>query len=280
MTGKPCHHGKRARFWLAAAASVIAGCAHTPSADFYETASRLGFRTSLAEGGEFSHRVFVNARALEGPPKRLHLYIDGDGTPWLGTGRPARDPTPRDPLVLRLMALDDSPAVYLGRPCYAGENDPGRCTAWDWTHGRYSERVVESLGRAARRIVRQLGGGELVLIGYSGGGTLAMLLAERLDNVSDVVTVAGNLDVDGWARHHGFSPLTGSLDPARRQPLPPHIRQWHWAGRHDEKVPHELLSAATEDGDHVRVEIVDGFDHRCCWEERWPEILQTLSARP
>jgi hypothetical protein len=271
---------KRCRQWLTVAATAsLIGCVHTPAGRFQQAANRLGFVGTVIEGAGYTHRVYWNARALQTSSERLHLYIGGDGTPWLGTGRPARDPTPRDPLMLRLMARDTAPAVYLGRPCYAGEQHHENCSAWDWTHGRYSERVVNSLALAARRIIDQTNATDLMVIGYSGGGTLAMLLADRLDMVTDVVTVAGNLDVDAWTRLHGYSELSGSLDPAKRGALPTRVRQWHWLGENDTNVPPELVISAIRSANHIRVQVLEGFDHRCCWEKQWPRLLERV-ARP
>ena len=73
----------------------------------------------------------------------LHVYLDGDGTPMLGS-YPAADPTPRDPLVLDLMALDSTPSIYVGRPCYHGLSG-APCSPSLWTSGRYSEPVVASM---------------------------------------------------------------------------------------------------------------------------------------
>jgi hypothetical protein len=42
------------------------------------------------------------------PSRVLHVYLDGDGTPWDGNTA-AVDPTPRNTLVLGLMRLDDRP---------------------------------------------------------------------------------------------------------------------------------------------------------------------------
>ena len=69
-----------------------------------------------------------------------------------------------------------------------------------------------------------------------------MLLAERFKQTRAVVTVAGNLDPDRWVAQHGYSPLVGSLNPARRPPLPSHILQLHFVGGRDRNVPRDLLA--------------------------------------
>jgi pimeloyl-ACP methyl ester carboxylesterase len=240
-------------------------------------AERLNLDQSLIRGAPFTHRVYSNSAAASTTAKTLHIYVDGDGNPWIGPGRPAADPTPRNPLVLRLMAGDPSPAVYLGRPCHAETMDQGSCGVWDWTHGRYAEKIVASMAEATRRIIANRTFDRLVLIGFSGGGTLAMLMAERIPGLTDVVTLAGNLDVEAWTRQHGYSALTGSLDPAKLRPLRRGIRQWHWIGADDRRVPPELLLGAVQSGPHVRVTVLPGMDHTCCWEETWPRLLREIT---
>lgn len=111
----------------------------------------------------------------------------------------ATDPGPRNPLMLKLMALDTAPAVYLGRPCYPGLSRQPPCNPALWTSGRYSPQVLASLARALQTLIRDTGSRGIVLIGHSGGGTLAMLLAARVPDVRAVVTLAGNLDPDACA---------------------------------------------------------------------------------
>ena len=186
-----------------------------PANELARRARALGFTTEIVRGAPFDHVTF------RGPGPRapsLHVYLDGDGTPWFG-GLPARDPTPRAPLVLALMARDPSAALYLGRPCYHGLAGAPGCSDRLWTTERYSEAVVASMAAAVRRIATAEGVERVIWFGYSGGGTLAMLLAPRVPETQEVVTVAANLDVAAWVRHHAIRPLDGSLDPARERPL-------------------------------------------------------------
>ena len=270
-------------WWLAGVAGWVvllaAGCATGPSASLDSEAKAFGFVSRTLDGTEFKHRVYLN-RSAGAADGRLHVYLDGDGTPWLGPGRPAVDPTPREPLALRLMALDPAPSIYLGRPCYLGLNRSVNCHPWHWTHGRYGEPVVVSLTAALRRLLEEGIASDLVLIGYSGGGALAMLLAERLPQVSAVVTLAGNLDVARWTQLHGYSPLQGSLDPADRAPLPSRIEQWHWMGAQDRNVPPESVKpVVVAGGVSTRVEVLPDIDHRCCWEAVWPQLLGVIEQQ-
>ena len=229
-------------------------------------------RTEIVQGAGFRHVVLRPPRQQG---SRLHVYLDHDGTPWLGD-TPAADPTPRNTLMLQLLALDPSPALYLGRPCYLGLGTDASCRPELWTSARYSEPVVSSMAAAIEHLIAAGGFSEIVLVGYSGGGAIAMLLAARIPQTVAVVTVAANLDIDAWADHQGWPRLTGSLNPARvAQPVG--ILRWHYAGARDTTVPAEVIQRAAPPGD--RVVVVAEYDHVCCWAEQWPSVLQEVDQQ-
>jgi dienelactone hydrolase len=180
--------------------------------------------------------------------------------------------------VLKLMARDKVPSVYLGRPCYHGQASEAECDANLWTFGRYRVEVLESMKAALSHAIREGRYREVVLIGYSGGGTLAMLMAREPAPAVAIVTVAGNLDPDAWANLHGYRPLFDSLNPATQPPLPDEIMQLHYAGARDRNVPPSLIAAEIK-RQHAREFVVfPDFDHACCWEEQWDEILAELNS--
>lgn len=260
---------------LAALALLAAACA-TPTDRFDRRANALGFEAGTLEGDGFRHRVWT--AGLDDRAAPLHVYIEHDGTPWIGGTRVADDPTPRTPFALELMARDSGPRLLLGRPCYYPPGDDPRCDALLWTHARYSEEVVRSMAAALARFLAAQPFPDVVLVGYSGGGTIAWLMARQVPEVSAVTTVAANLDTAEWTRIHGYSPLAGSLDPAREPPLPSRIVQRHLYGGRDANVtPEVVLGFARRHPDAHTVEIAE-FDHACCWIEHWPQLLRAPHA--
>lgn len=205
----------------------------------------------------------------------LHVYIEGDGQPFLAPTMVALDPTPHDPLMLRLMALDPAPSVYLGRPCYFGLNhDPG-CNPAYWTVRRFAPEVVDSLAAALRSEVDRSKARSVELFGHSGGGTLAVLLAHRVPAVTRVVTIGANLDTAAWCSLHHYTPLLGSLNPVDLGPTAQSIQLLHLVGSDDTNTPPQLVeSAASRTGASGTVRIIQGYTHNCCWQEIWGRTLQ------
>ncbi len=263
----------RTFFWLLVLVQA-AGCA-SPSQRMDERAAELGFRRVIVPGTGYDHVAYLK-EGLADASSPLHVYLDGDGTPWVRKGVAAADPTPRSLLTLDLMALDAAPALYLGRPCYHGMNNAQACTPVLWTDGRYSETVVASMAAALDRLSEEYR--TLVLIGYSGGGTLAMLMTERLPKTETLVTVAANLDTQRWTTLHRQPPLSGSLNPASRPPLPSHIRQMHFAGGKDDNVPPALVRDAISQQRGAVFTVFTDQDHACCWRVVWPQILGRVAS--
>ena len=251
--------------------TLLAACVQ-PAKKFDGTAVSLGLRRQVVMGTGFQHVLFWREG---GPNRTLHVYLGGDGTPT-SAGQPAKDPTPRNPLMLSLMSLDPGPAVYVGRPCYHGLAGAAECTSDLWNDARYSESVVSSMTAAIRRVMTSRGYDRISFFGHSGGGTLAMLLAERFPAAKTIVTIAANLDIDAWTDYHGQPSLTASLNPASRPPLDDTVLQRHYVGGHDSIVPAAIVKRGVQ-GLNAELIVVDGYDHVCCWTEMWPEILADVA---
>ncbi len=254
-----------------AAALALTGCTSLGQ-HIDARAAASGFTRSVLTGIGYEHVIYQN----QGDGPSLHVYIENDGDPWTSRYTVASDPTPLRPLMLDLMALDAEPAVYLGRPCYFGRARAPPCIPLDWTHERYSERVVASMAAALRLAMsaRQLT--RIAFFGHSGGGTLAVLLAQRFPETSAVVTLAGNLDIQAWVRMHGYTPLRGSLNPVDQSPLASGILQKHYIGTLDRNVSPDMLRRFAERQPRAEVIELQGFNHECCWKWRWATVLQEL----
>jgi len=258
--------------WLFATALCLftQGCA-TRAARVDEAAREFGFRKLHLSGSGFVHAAYFKPT---GGGTVLHVYIEHDGTPWRHPTTPSADPTPEDPLALAMMSQDPAPSLYLGRPCYFGAAAQPPCEPVWWTHRRFSREVVDSMAAALGQFLRAHPDFDtLHLFGYSGGGVLATLLSAEFSLTRRLVTVAAPLDLDGWTRLHGYSPMTGSLDPARQPPLPATVHQLHFSGADDRVVPGNLIKPFVEMQPVAQYVEIPGFDHRCCWAKSWRTLI-------
>jgi pimeloyl-ACP methyl ester carboxylesterase len=252
--------------------SLFAGACSSTGEHIDDVALAAGLSRSVAAGDPFPHVIYANRSAADAQLRELIVFLDGDGRPWSLDGQhPSPDPTTHQPIALELLTRTRAPSVYVSRPCYQ-QLANARCSPRLWTQARYSEEVVTSMAIAIHHVAEEHASPRLTLVGYSGGGALAELVAERLENVEAVITLAANLDIDAWTRHHEYLPLTESLNPARSERTHP-WREMHFQGGHDTNVP-----AATTDAYFIRYpaahrELIDAFDHACCWVNVWPSLF-------
>jgi hypothetical protein len=236
-----------------------------------DLAQHFGFTKSVVIGVRFRHVVYHNHSTA--PDNILHVYIEGDGTPFEGLHTIADDPTPADPLMLRLMASDRENSIDLGRPCYFGLSRDADCSPIYWTMRRYSPEVLESMETALRSEAISAGATRLELFGHSGGGSLAVLLAQRVNSVVRVVTIGANLDIDMWCRLHHYSLLVGSINPAAVAIGKGGPSIVHLVGEKDTNTPPWLIEAAAVARGGEQVRVIQGFTHTCCWASLWQDIL-------
>lgn len=256
-------------------AVFLNGC--VPMHQQFERAAALaGLQRTEILGDGFSHALYAKGDGWRSGSRPLHVYLTGDGRPYIYPRVVSADPTPRHPVVPGLLALDPAPSILLGRPCYHGYASKPPCSERLWTDERYGVKVVSSMGAALARTAPK--DREIVLIGFSGGGALAVLLAQRIPNAIAVVTLAGNLDIHAWADSHDYQRLDGSLNPVGQQRPPRDLLLIHYAGARDDQVPPDLLRRAVRRiGGELTV--LHDTTHLRGWHRHWPDILSELDRR-
>ena len=270
--------------WLTAVGllCLTSGCVAPPQPKFEPTQGLAGLQALLAGVGWRAQEVPAGAWRLvaAGPdtPRlldQLFVYIEGDGRAWVTPSRASDDPTPVDPIALKLaMAHPSGEAVWIARPCqYQGAGTPTCGSEW-WTRARFAPAVIEAMDTALDVMKARHGAKRLVLVGYSGGGAVAALLAARRKDVERLVTVAGNLDHRAWTHHHAISPLVASLDARDLIPDLRGLQQVHIAGSRDRIIPAAIVQNFSERiGPNARFVVMDA-DHQCCWVDDWARLWQ------
>lgn len=263
----------------------LAGCASRPSVEPIDHAQQL-----TLQGGWQSRVLKTDSYALmsfgarpSGPHEVLTVYIEGDGYAWVAGRYPSDDPTPRDPIALRLaLAQPDGEVAYLARPCqYVLKQNKSHCTASVWTRDRFSAEVLEAMNQGLEQLKRVYGARQLILVGYSGGARIALELAARRQDIELVVTVAGNLDPQAWVQAFGMLPLSQSMDTAVLVQATQGVTQLHLVGDQDVVIPKALTEQFVDrfkGSPRPLIEVVQENTHGCCWVEQWPEIWRKVAA--
>jgi hypothetical protein len=180
------------------------------------------------------YEVFSYEKNLTGC-KKVFVYIEGDGLSWITPDLISTNPTPVNPVGLK-MAINDihECVVYLARPCQYVEN--GNCDYSVWTDARFSSKVIDSYEEILDELKNEYKIESFVLIGYSGGGAVATILDAYRNDISLLVTVAGNLNTAYWCKIHRLSMLSKSINPADLVYRLENKRQIHLIGGKDEVV--------------------------------------------
>lgn len=264
----------------------ISGCSHF----HYDTLSTLQDKTE--QSGfyyqEISQSDLRLASFIKHPStssNNIHIYIEGDGHSWKNNFTPSSNPTPSNPIALKLALNDPADSIiYLARPCqFVTIKDQPACTTKLWTSHRYSKDVIQVMNHAidqALSNMNQKRPAKIILFGYSGGGTLAALLSSKRNDVIGLVTIAANLDHKAWTEHHGDSPLFGSENAISIAHKIKTLPQIHLVGDKDTIVPTEIPASFVRQltSKHAKLHITTGYNHHCCWVENWPTHLKFIAT--
>ena len=206
----------------------------------------------------------------------LIVFIEGDGLAYISKSRPSSNPTPVDPLTLRLAAIDSSPNVlYLARPCqYIEIKSHPNCVTTIWTTSRFSEEVIQSVNQAINFAVNVSKASLVHIVGYSGGGAVAALVAARRRDLGSLRTLSGYLDHKKLNQEKKVTPLHGSLDPIAIARSIGYIPQIHFSGSMDRIIPKWVainFSEAADNDNCVKTKIVE-TSHDKGWVDLWQKI--------
>lgn len=271
------------RFLLLCLSALLVACASVPDAGerrlaAQQLAQKAGL-SPLQAGAPLALQGFAR---LQRSGADLVIYLEGDGRAWLNRTTPSADPTPVNPVALKLAVQDLSPNLaYLGRPGQYG--NAGTTDARYWLGARFGREVVESHLTAIRALATSVQAPAVHLVGYSGGGAIAALVAAELAAEGVPVTlrtVAGNLDIAAWVQMRRISPLEDSLNPADFVTALEQVPQIHLAGLRDRQVPAGVLDAflvRMPRRSCVQVISVDA-DHAGPWEAVWRSVLAERPA--
>lgn len=258
---------------------ALAGCS-TPSQEEVanEMAKAIGEKPlpvhALETAGDF--KILSYSRITQ-KGAAAQVYIEGDGPAWETPAMPPANPTPADPVALRMAAKDEAPnVIWLARPCqYTAFSDS--CPKQYWTTRRFAPEVIGAYNDVLNQLKDRYSLQGFVLNGYSGGGAIAVLAAAGRGDVLGIRTAAGNLDTEAVNALHGAEPTPRSLNPRDWAEQVRNIPQLHFSGGRDVVVTADIAKAFIEAagaGPCLHHGVVESATHRSGWQAAWPALLQ------
>ncbi|WP_167730690.1 alpha/beta hydrolase [Terasakiella sp. SH-1] len=255
--------------------AVLSACASgdisTRRTEAYSIAYKAGFSPFKLRSQLFGFNGFYK----QGKESRYPVvYIEGDGFAWIDRYTISPNPTPRNPLALKLAVQDSGTTIfYLARPCqYVDLKKEPYCKNAYWTNARFAAEVIDSFDQAFTLIKKKTKNEGFHLVGFSGGGAIATLLAAKRTDIKSIRTIAGNLDHVSLNAYRKVSALNGSLNPMNIVGDIQAIPQIHYSGSEDKVVPQWIATnflRKANNANCMSTHLVSGAAHMQGWEEAW-----------
>lgn len=256
--------------------------------------NRLKYANDLVKNSDFKSQILAtdyfslfSFQKIQNPKNKiLNVYFEGDGFAWKTKYQLSKNPTPLDPIALKMALQDNSENVlYLARPCqFIDLNFDLNCRNQEfWSRARFSLQVIDSENQAVEKIKEQYGFKKVNLFGFSGGGAVAILVAVKRKDVESVKTIAANLDHEKLSKIHNATPLSQSLNPIDFAKATANITQLHLAGGQDETVPYPIIESFVNEVNNysffskkAQFQIIKKANHEY---EKWPQIWSEIINR-
>ena len=227
------------------------------------------FSKVLIKSGKFTLTTY---QKIKDPKGIVVFYIEGDGFAFVDSNRISHNPTPLRPMLLELATLDNRDnIVYLARPCqYTDLKLDKACTNYYWTCARMSKDIVISITGVIQQIAQNR---EVSLVGFSGGGGIAILVAPYISKLKNIITIAGNLDIEAFADSHNAIKMSNSFNPLAFVNYVKNIPQIHISGSQDKVVPSLIAQKFTKKiGKCAKHIVVHNATHGNGWSNVWQKF--------
>ncbi|WP_425363675.1 alpha/beta hydrolase [Candidatus Tisiphia endosymbiont of Hybos culiciformis] len=230
------------------------------------------FEKKLVKAGDF---VITTYQRISDKDSPYVFYIEGDGSISIGRYAIADNPTPSKVMLFKLATLDTRPnIVYIARPCqYTPVGLNPNCNQVYWTDKRMAEEVMES----TNIVINSINNGKPAsLVGFSGGGGIAILVAARNKHIKDIITIAGNLDIENFSKYHEVYALKKSLNPIDYAKKISNIPQLHLSGSKDAIVPSSIMHGYVKasSSNCIQQKIFPDITHTKGWDKVWQDVLK------
>ena len=274
---------------------LLISCQHNPD----QIARPANMHKQLHYTKKFIITSYIRNNEKLDPTQPIFAYVEGDGQAWRSRYCLSENPTPRDPLTLRLSIIDHNPnVIYIARPCqYTPLSLDQNCQNIYWSKARYSKAVVDSINEVLDNfkniIIKKYHNNKkfdknllkIHLIGYSGGATIVELIAIQRKDLLSIRTIAGNLDHDAVSDFHQTTKLSDSLNPINFINKINHIPQLHYLGKKDQIIPENIVKNFNDTVNNSNplkhcsnYQIIEKFDHYHGWEKFWKQAVNIIPS--
>ena len=158
--------------------------------------------------------------------KPLRIYLEGDG-----------NPDPSDKIALYYAEQDPSNnVIYVARPCQWSKDKICQTKPEIYKEQRFHSEIIQEIEEVISYLKSKYKAPKIELVGYDGGATVALNLASQIE-VARVITIAGILDTNAYARQNGIPEMPDAQNPADKLSILAEIPQIHYVGGEDEITP-------------------------------------------
>ena len=187
------------------------------------------------------------------PQKTLRFYLEGNGNPH-----------PEKPIGLLLAADDDyKNIVVLTRPCQYIEADV--CSNESiWTTQRYHPEILKAMKEMVVFYAKKYRPSDIEFVAYSDSAPIAFYLAQNLGYTKKIITVAGVLDIDSYAKQNKLPSFKNAQDVHLNKAFVARIPQIHYVGSEDDIVTKSMTERFVSNlhqPKDIQVKIVHGINH-------------------
>lgn len=262
-------------------AGVLSGCTGFNKKLKNEQANHIAGKVNLfKQGYQTEHFPMAVYDRVYTDDIEATVYIGSLSRGIVNINEVRPDPTPHDPIGLRLAAKDKSKnLLYIGPPCaYLTDHALKYCDKKYFTTHRFSPKVINAYSEILNKYRARYNIQGYHLVGYGTGGAIAALLAKKHPEILSLRTVAGVVDSDVATRLADKPAYTGSQNPSEDAFTLGVIPQHHFIGSEDDLVRPAILSSYVQSmgpSRCVRTTMVQGPTHNKGWVEHWPALLNT-----
>ncbi|MBR6231882.1 MAG: hypothetical protein IKQ99_02145 [Alphaproteobacteria bacterium] len=198
-------------------ALLLSGCA-------WMSPDPSGFTDRQVKTEYLTFAVWEKNGIEEGKP--LRIYLEGDG-----------NPNPSDKIALYFAEQDSSSnVIYMGRPCQWTNDKICKTKPEIYKEQRFHPEIIRETEEVILHLKNKYKAPSIELVGYDGGATVALNLASQM-NISRVITIAGILDTNAYARQNDVKEIPDAQNPADKLSILTEVPQVHYVGGRDEITP-------------------------------------------